>query len=158
MKGCRGRRQGRHCPGVRVSAARSVRTRPFCPRFFAKFSQIVSKEQATNFITVLHNSELAVIPWSVIQSRTFYALFGKLRNILPSQKCTHGTAGEFLITLKALMARLMVTASLKRDYPRANPSCRLKIGDRSIVRSAVSSRPCNASLMTLNRDGHQPSR
>ncbi|KAG9047676.1 hypothetical protein FS837_001752 [Tulasnella sp. UAMH 9824] len=74
--------------------------------FFAKFSQIVSKEQATNFITVLHNSQLTVIPWSVIQSREFYALFGKLRNLLFSQKSTHGTAGEFLITLKTLMAKM----------------------------------------------------
>ncbi|KAG8926003.1 hypothetical protein FRC01_009457, partial [Tulasnella sp. 417] len=74
--------------------------------FFAKFSQIVSKEQATNFITVLHNSQLTVIPWSVIQSREFYALFGKLRNLLFSQKSTHGTAGEFLMTLKTLMAKM----------------------------------------------------
>ncbi|KAG8949929.1 hypothetical protein FRC04_008232 [Tulasnella sp. 424] len=74
--------------------------------FFAKFSQIVSKEQATNFITVLHNSQLTVIPWSVIQSREFYALFSKLRNLLFSQKSTHGTAGEFLITLKTLMAKM----------------------------------------------------
>ncbi|KAG8930696.1 hypothetical protein FRC01_002390, partial [Tulasnella sp. 417] len=80
--------------------------RDIVKEFFAKFSQIVSREQATNFITVLHNSQLTVIPWSVIQSREFYALFGKLRNLLFSQKSTHGTAGEFLITLKTLMAKM----------------------------------------------------
>ncbi|KIO18763.1 hypothetical protein M407DRAFT_224787 [Tulasnella calospora MUT 4182] len=80
--------------------------RDIVKEFFAKFSQIVSKEQATNFITVLHNSQLTVIPWSVIQSREFYALFGKLRNLLFSQKSTHGTAGEFLMTLKTLMAKM----------------------------------------------------
>ncbi|KAG8897412.1 hypothetical protein FRC00_004306, partial [Tulasnella sp. 408] len=86
--------------------------RDIVKEFFAKFSLIVSREQATNFITVLHNSQLTVIPWSVIQSKEFYALFGKLRHLLSSQKCTHGTAGEFLITLKSLMAKIMVIAFL----------------------------------------------
>ncbi|KAG8962040.1 hypothetical protein FRC05_005627 [Tulasnella sp. 425] len=74
--------------------------------FFAKFSQIVSKEQATNFISVLHDGQLTVIPWSVIQSKEFYALFSKLRSLLFNQTSTHGTAGEFLITLKTLMAKM----------------------------------------------------
>ncbi|KAG8899893.1 hypothetical protein FRC00_000733 [Tulasnella sp. 408] len=42
----------------------------------------------------------------VIKSREFYALFGRLRNLLFSQRSTHGTAGEFLITLKTLMAKM----------------------------------------------------
>ncbi|KAG8938850.1 hypothetical protein FRC04_007415 [Tulasnella sp. 424] len=74
--------------------------------FQSKFSQIVSKEQATNFISVLHDGQLKVIPWSVIQSKGFYVLFSKLKNFLFSQECTHGTAGEFLITLKTLMAKI----------------------------------------------------
>ncbi|KAG9001403.1 hypothetical protein FRB90_011631, partial [Tulasnella sp. 427] len=74
--------------------------------FSSKFSQIVSKEQAANFITVLHNSQLTVIPWSVILSSDFYRLFGKLGKTLFNQKTTHDTAGEFLITLKTLMAKM----------------------------------------------------
>ncbi|KAG8900599.1 hypothetical protein FRB99_005954 [Tulasnella sp. 403] len=74
--------------------------------FSSKFSQIVSTEQADNFITVLHDSQLTVIPWNVIQSREFYTLFSKLSKHLFRQKMTHATAGEFLITLKTLMAKL----------------------------------------------------
>ncbi|KAG8900671.1 hypothetical protein FRB99_005822, partial [Tulasnella sp. 403] len=74
--------------------------------FSSKFSQIVSTEQADNFITVLHDSQLTVIPWNVIQSREFYTLFSKLSKHLFKQKTTHATAGEFLITLKTLMAKL----------------------------------------------------
>ncbi|KAG8900443.1 hypothetical protein FRB99_006039 [Tulasnella sp. 403] len=74
--------------------------------FSSKFSQIVSTEQADNFITVLHDSQLTVIPWNVIQSREFYTLFSKLSKHLFKQQTTHATAGEFLITLKTLMAKL----------------------------------------------------
>ncbi|KAG8901724.1 hypothetical protein FRC00_005051 [Tulasnella sp. 408] len=74
--------------------------------FSSKFGQIVSKEQASNFITVLHNSQLTVIPWSVILSADFYRLFGKLGKTLFNQETTHDTAGEFLITLKTLMAKM----------------------------------------------------
>ncbi|KAG8921722.1 hypothetical protein FRC02_012397, partial [Tulasnella sp. 418] len=74
--------------------------------FSSKFSQIVSEEQEANFITVLHASQLTVIPWPVIQSRPFYTLFSKLRTLLFKQPTTHASAGEFLITLKTLMAKL----------------------------------------------------
>ncbi|KIO19084.1 hypothetical protein M407DRAFT_44020, partial [Tulasnella calospora MUT 4182] len=74
--------------------------------FSSKFSQIVSKEQASNFITVLHDSQLTVIPWSVILSPDFYRLFGKLGKTLFNQKTTHDSAGEFLITVKTLMAKM----------------------------------------------------
>ncbi|KAG8930698.1 hypothetical protein FRC01_002392 [Tulasnella sp. 417] len=74
--------------------------------FSSKFGQIVSKEQASNFITVLHDSQLTVIPWSVILSPDFYRLFGKLGKTLFNQKITHDSAGEFLITLKTLMAKM----------------------------------------------------
>ncbi|KAG8994929.1 hypothetical protein FRB90_000300 [Tulasnella sp. 427] len=66
----------------------------------------LSKEQASNFITVLHNSQLTVIPWSVILSSDFYRLFFKLGKTLFNQKTTHDSAGEFLITLKTLMAKM----------------------------------------------------
>ncbi|KAG8924162.1 hypothetical protein FRC02_010614 [Tulasnella sp. 418] len=67
---------------------------------------IVCDEQEANFITVLHNSQLSVIPWPVIQSRSFYTLFGRVKALLLKQPTTHATAGEFLLTLKALMAKL----------------------------------------------------
>ncbi|KAG8993098.1 hypothetical protein FRB94_011064 [Tulasnella sp. JGI-2019a] len=74
--------------------------------FFAKFSQIVDQEQAENFITKLHAGQLTVIPWNVIESREFYTLFSKLSRQLFKQKTTHTSAGEFLMTLKTLMAKL----------------------------------------------------
>lgn len=126
---------------------------PLCPRFFAKFSQIVSKEQATNFITVLHNSQLTVIPWSVIQSREFYALFGKLRNLLFSQKSTHGTAGQFLITLKTLMAKMKVIALT--DFVILSSyhfvGTRLGVAGSCVFSVTVSTQ---LSLTTTNRNGH----
>ncbi|KAG8920753.1 hypothetical protein FRC02_000712, partial [Tulasnella sp. 418] len=74
--------------------------------FSSKFSQILSEEQGANFITVLHAAQLTVIPWPVIQSRPFYTLFSKLRTLLFKQPNTHASAGEFLLTLKTLMAKL----------------------------------------------------
>ncbi|KAG8922980.1 hypothetical protein FRC02_011490 [Tulasnella sp. 418] len=76
--------------------------------FQSKLSKIVSKEQGTNFISVLHASQLSVVPWPVIQSTEFYSLFGKLRTRLMKQQVTHSSAGEFLLTLKTLMAKLKV--------------------------------------------------
>jgi hypothetical protein len=66
----------------------------------------VSEEQGGNFITVLHNGQNVVVPWPVIQSRDFYLLFNVLRGRLLRQPLTHRTAGEFLLTLKTLMAKL----------------------------------------------------
>ncbi|KAG8903436.1 hypothetical protein FRB99_003285 [Tulasnella sp. 403] len=74
--------------------------------FTSKFNRIVSMEQADNFITALHNSRVTIIPWTVIQSREFYTLFSRLKKNLFDQQTTHATAGEFLITLKTLMAKL----------------------------------------------------
>ncbi|KAG8855501.1 hypothetical protein FRB96_007005 [Tulasnella sp. 330] len=74
--------------------------------FRTKFHQIVNQEQEENFITKLHDSQLTVIPWNVIESREFYTLFSKLSKQLFKQKTTHGSAGEFLMTLKTLMAKL----------------------------------------------------
>lgn len=102
-----------------------------CSRFSSKFGQIVSKEQASNFITVLHNSQLTVIPWSVILSADFYRLFGKLGKTLFNQETTHDTAGEFLITLKTLMAKMKVrgTANLGEGLGLIH-HFRPKTGDR----------------------------
>ncbi|KIO19089.1 hypothetical protein M407DRAFT_31267 [Tulasnella calospora MUT 4182] len=74
--------------------------------FRSKFNQIVLRERGENFITVLHDSQLAVMPWDVIQSKEFYTRFSKLSKHLFKQRATHRTAGEFLLTLKTLMAKL----------------------------------------------------
>jgi len=80
-----------------------------------KFQQIVRDEAGDNFISKLHRGKLAIIPWPVIQSSRFYELFGSLRNRLDKQLPTHKSAGEFLLVLKMLMAKLKV-----RDEPREN--------------------------------------
>ncbi|KAG8926964.1 hypothetical protein FRC01_008175 [Tulasnella sp. 417] len=80
--------------------------------FRSKFKQIVLRERGDNFITVLHDSQLAVMPWDVIEAKEFYTRFLKLSKHLFKQQATHRNAGEFLLTLKTLMAKL--TASLKQ--------------------------------------------
>ncbi len=80
-------------------------------RFHSKFGQIVLKEQSANFLTKLHDGDVAVIPWSVIESPQFYSLFTKLGRRLMKRPTTHASAGEFLMTLKALMAELKVCLS-----------------------------------------------
>ncbi|KAG8962042.1 hypothetical protein FRC05_005629 [Tulasnella sp. 425] len=74
--------------------------------FSSKFNQIVHREQGGNFITVLHDNQLAVLPWDVIRSKEFYTRFSKLSKHLFKQRSTHANAGEFLLTLKTLMAKL----------------------------------------------------
>jgi hypothetical protein len=44
----------------------------------------------------------------VIESEEFYQLFPALKRVLDKQKLTHNTAGEFLHTVKTLMAKLKV--------------------------------------------------
>ncbi|KIO18759.1 hypothetical protein M407DRAFT_31571 [Tulasnella calospora MUT 4182] len=74
--------------------------------FSSKFNQMVNTEQGENFITVLHDNQLAVMPWDVIRSKEFYTRFSKLRKYLFKQRSTHNNAGEFLLTLKTLMAKI----------------------------------------------------
>ncbi|KAF7978535.1 hypothetical protein HWV62_45432 [Athelia sp. TMB] len=74
--------------------------------FSLKFQKIVQDEQDANFITKLHAGKLNIIPWPVIESRDFYRLFPALKKSLDKQVVTHRTAGEFLYTLKTLMAKL----------------------------------------------------
>ena len=73
-----------------------------------KFQRIVRDEAGDNFISKLHRGKLAVIPWPVIQSPHFYDLFESLKNRLDRQPSTHKSAGEFLLVLKMLMAKLKV--------------------------------------------------
>jgi len=73
--------------------------------------RIVQSEQSENFISRLHSGKLKIIPWPVIESRKFYTMFNKLRQTLETQHVTHERAGEFLLTLKVLMAKLMVRSN-----------------------------------------------
>ncbi|KAJ7781844.1 hypothetical protein DFH07DRAFT_389440 [Mycena maculata] len=74
--------------------------------FSTKFQKIVEDEQDANFISRLHAGQLDIIPWPVIESKEFYTLFPALKRTLDQQEVTHPTAGEFLHTLKTLMAKL----------------------------------------------------
>jgi hypothetical protein len=51
---------------------------------------------------------LDIIPFPVIKSREFYKLFAALKKRLDLQKISHPAAGEFLYTIKTLMAKLKV--------------------------------------------------
>jgi hypothetical protein len=77
-------------------------------RFALKFQKIVQDEQDANFITRLHAGRLQIIPWPVIGTTEFYRLFSALKKKLDQQNTSHHTAGEFLLTLKTLMAKLKV--------------------------------------------------
>ncbi|KAJ7931787.1 hypothetical protein B0H13DRAFT_2227876 [Mycena leptocephala] len=59
-----------------------------------------------NFISRLHAGQLNIVPWPVIESKQFYMLFPAMKRLLDKQEITHKTAGEFLHTLKTLMAKL----------------------------------------------------
>ncbi|KAI9450269.1 hypothetical protein BJY52DRAFT_196728 [Lactarius psammicola] len=74
--------------------------------FSLKFQKIVEDEQDSNFITRLHAGKLNIIPWPVIGSKEFYKLFSKVKKTLDQQPTSHRSAGEFLLTLKTLMAKL----------------------------------------------------
>jgi hypothetical protein len=74
--------------------------------FSSKFQKIVQQEQDANFISRLHGGKLEIIPWPVIESKEFYKLFATLKRRLDLQKISHSTAGEFLHTIKTLMAKL----------------------------------------------------
>ena len=76
------------------------------PRFRLKFRGIVKEEQKANFITRLHRGKLDIIPWPVIESREFYKLLSALKKRLDQQSISHPVAGEFLHTIKTLMAKL----------------------------------------------------
>jgi hypothetical protein len=77
-------------------------------RFSLKFRKIVENERDSNFITRLHDGKLKIISWPVIESEGFYKLFKTVKKALDRQPTSHHTAGEFLLTLKTLMAKLKV--------------------------------------------------
>ncbi|KAF8589358.1 hypothetical protein K439DRAFT_1645139 [Ramaria rubella] len=63
--------------------------------FSQKLQHIVKEEQ-----------DLMVMPWPVIKSQKFYAMFHRLKKVFYSQPVTHPSAGVFLSTMKTLMAKL----------------------------------------------------
>jgi hypothetical protein len=82
---------------------------PSYDRFSLKFRKIVHDEQDGNFISRLHGNSLIIMPWPVIESKDFYRCFSALKVQLDEQEITHKTAGEFLLTVKTLMAKLKVS-------------------------------------------------
>ncbi|KAG8816259.1 hypothetical protein FRC17_000381 [Serendipita sp. 399] len=74
--------------------------------FTQKFARIVQQERGQNFITKLHRGQLDIVPWPVIESSQFYALFDILRGRLNQRPITHKHAIMFVDVLKTLMAKL----------------------------------------------------
>jgi hypothetical protein len=66
----------------------------------------VQQEQGANFLSRLHRGKLDIMPWPVIGSKEFYRLLSALKKRLDEQKPSHPTAGEFLHTIKTMMAKL----------------------------------------------------
>jgi len=81
----------------------------------------VEQEQDANFISRLHGGKLAIIPWPVIGSKEFYEEFSTLKKRLDLQKTSHKTAGQFLHTIKTLMAKLKVYFTLAIDIMIRHP-------------------------------------
>ncbi|PVF95046.1 hypothetical protein CPB86DRAFT_739378 [Serendipita vermifera] len=74
--------------------------------FGQKFSKIVQRERAQNFITKLHKGKLDIIPWPVIESPQFYMVFDLLKKRLAERPVSHQYAVQFMEVLKTLMAKL----------------------------------------------------
>lgn len=117
---------------LRFSLKFQVRISPRIRAFnYVPVSQkIVQDEQGANFISRLHAGRLSIVPWPVIESSQFYSLFTNLRRRLDAQRITHPSAGEFLHTMKILMAKLKVTrvAPLLFEGPLPNPNHRPTTG------------------------------
>jgi hypothetical protein len=117
-------------------------------RFALKFQKIVQEEQDANFITRLHAGKLQIVPWPVIESREFYKLFYSVKKKLDQQKSSHRTAGEFLHTLKTLMAKLKVcSTSIHTESPLTNATY-MRIGKR--LGSYVTYVPVSGGCALLN--------
>ncbi|KAF8267054.1 hypothetical protein EI94DRAFT_1830340 [Lactarius quietus] len=74
--------------------------------FSLQFQQIVQQERGANFISRLHRGKLDIIPFPVIEVPGFYKLLLTLKQRLDTQIISYPTAGEFLYTIKTLMAKL----------------------------------------------------
>ena len=111
-----GTRQARNHPRVRIYNYCTILILSSVYRFSSKFQKIVQQEQDANFISRLHGGKLEIIPWPVIESKEFYKLFATLKRRLDLQKVSHSTAGEFLHTIKTLMAKLKVCVHVFHHY------------------------------------------
>ncbi|KAI9455150.1 hypothetical protein BJY52DRAFT_1224767 [Lactarius psammicola] len=60
----------------------------------------------SKLLVIIKAGKLNIIPWPVIESEEFYRLFRNVKKTLDKQPTSHHTAGEFLLTLKTLMAKL----------------------------------------------------
>ena len=69
---------------------------------------VQDEQDDANFISRLRARKSQIIPWPMIGSKEYYKLFGALKRKLDQQPTSHHTAGEFLHTLKTLMAKLKV--------------------------------------------------
>ena len=71
----------------------------------------MQQERGANFVSRLHRGKLDIVPFPVIESPEFYNLLSTLKKRLDFQSISHPTAGEFLNTMKTLMAKLVVRQS-----------------------------------------------
>jgi hypothetical protein len=69
----------------------------------------------------------------VIESKEFYKLFSILKKRLDLQNISHPTAGEFLRTIKTLMAKIKVSPLCCFEYFSQESSCRPTTGERFLV-------------------------
>lgn len=125
-------------------------------RFSLKFQKIVQEEQRANFITRLHRGKLNIIPWPVIESKEFYSLFSTLKRQLDLQNVSHPTAGEFLHTIKTLMAKLKVRFYSSPSIRNLTIPNRRMTGVPSLVRRSISL--LSVVFILPNRDHDRPPR
>ncbi|KZS89200.1 hypothetical protein SISNIDRAFT_458932 [Sistotremastrum niveocremeum HHB9708] len=71
-----------------------------------RFQRIVMEEQESNFMTRLHSGNITIIPWPLIETEQFYAMFNRIRKEFFAHPITHPNGSRFLETLKMLMAKL----------------------------------------------------
>ena len=140
--------QSRSDKGVSVSFPRVHSSLLNIYRFALKFQKIVQEEQDANFITRLHAGKLQIVPWPVIESREFYKLFYSVKKKLDQQKPSHRTAGEFLHTLKTLMAKLKVCTKLIQTESPLTSATPMWIGKR--LGSYVTYVPVSSGRSLLN--------
>ncbi|KZT34134.1 hypothetical protein SISSUDRAFT_314112 [Sistotremastrum suecicum HHB10207 ss-3] len=66
--------------------------------FGDKFQRIVMDEQESNFITRLHNGNINIIPWPLIETEKFYTIF---KQISRNAENAHGKVEESLAVYRA---------------------------------------------------------
>lgn len=77
-------------------------------RLESNLRHMLELDKDSNFVTLRHAGNVAIIPWPVIESRQFYLLLPTLKKVLRKQEITHSRAATFLHTMKTMMAKLKV--------------------------------------------------